>query len=200
MNKRLHLVADKILSSQNRDSVVVDLCGGRGDLVRFLRSKGFNRLYLVDKTPGTMSRVISVSADVEDFVPLPDRFADVVVLTSAIEHMKCPFKVLNQAFRLLKSNGFLFLTTHNTHWFAGRLKFLFGGFPSPNLDVSNGWLEGNQHLQMFSRGSLRSLLLNCGFRVVDDFSCLLLAGNRFVLPLRSVTANWHMLSCEKILE
>jgi SAM-dependent methyltransferase len=72
-----------------------------------------------------------------------------------IEHLSDPASVVQEAFRILKPGGAIFLIGHNRRALSARLL----GRRSPIFDI--------EHLQLFSPKSLQCLLLSAGFRRVS---------------------------------
>lgn len=78
---------------------------------------------------------------------------DVILASHLIEHLNEPMGFLKEAYRLLKKDGYIFITTPNISGFQARL---FGGkWRSAIFD----------HLYLFSRRTLIKMLIKAGFRV-----------------------------------
>jgi SAM-dependent methyltransferase len=72
-----------------------------------------------------------------------------------IEHLSDPLAVVQEAYRILKPGGAVFLIGHNRRAFSAKLL----GRKSPIFDI--------EHLQLFSPDSLRRLLAAAGFNRVS---------------------------------
>ena len=84
----------------------------------------------------------------------PEQFTLVSCLQT-IEHVCDPLGLTQEAFRILKPSGVFFLIGHNRRSFSAKVL----GRRSPIFDI--------EHLQLFSRASLRRLMLSGGFARVD---------------------------------
>ncbi len=104
-----------------------------------------------------------VVADIDGLV-LADRFAagsyDVVVFGEVLEHLRNPWRVLDEARALLAPGGFIVLSVPNVAHGAIRLTLLEGTFPSR----SDGLLD-DAHLRFFTLRSLREMCLTAGYRI-----------------------------------
>jgi len=83
----------------------------------------------------------------------PDESFDVVLASHLIEHLNDPFSFLAETFRILKSGGYVYISTPNISGFQARL---FGGhWRSAIFD----------HLYLFSVRTLKKMLKKAGFKV-----------------------------------
>jgi SAM-dependent methyltransferase len=84
--------------------------------------------------------------------PFSDGFFDVLVMTELIEHLPDPRPFLQQARRLLRPGGVLYLTTPHGNGLSARVLGLAWSVVAPP-----------EHLNLFSVASLRTLLAQAGF-------------------------------------
>ncbi len=84
---------------------------------------------------------------------------ELITLTHVIEHLENPFATIQEAARLLKPGGKLFIRTPNSE----SLPRLLAGVP---------WFSDHDHLFFFGNRSLTHLLEKCNFRVVGVKSYL----------------------------
>ena len=85
---------------------------------------------------------------------------DVVVLSEVLEHVAEPRAMLREVLRVMRSGGLLWATTPNGRGFSARALGLKWSVVSPP-----------EHLHLFSRGAVESLLTEVGFvraRVVTE--------------------------------
>jgi 2-polyprenyl-3-methyl-5-hydroxy-6-metoxy-1,4-benzoquinol methylase len=90
-------------------------------------------------------------------IKLPDAFFDVITMNQVIEHIKDPSIVLEKAFKLLKRNGVLFISTPNIDGISYKM---FKG--------AHSLLRGNSHISMFNIPSLGRLGNSVGFKTENS--------------------------------
>jgi SAM-dependent methyltransferase len=147
---------DSILGSIGNRGVALEIGAGNGAFLRHLSKAGFQEVIGVEP-----SHQAAASADeairplirlgmfrASDFAP-----GSISLLScfQTIEHVNDPRGLCSEAYKLLRPNGAIFLIGHDYRsWVTGLL-----GERSPIFDI--------EHLQLFSRDSLRFLLTACGF-------------------------------------
>jgi SAM-dependent methyltransferase len=89
-------------------------------------------------------------------IALPEATVDVVTMWDVIEHLEEPAQVLRRLRRLLKDDGLLVLCTGNVDSWLARLQGHRSRIYNPP-----------QHLFFYSPSTLRKLLVEAGFRVLD---------------------------------
>ncbi|HVF67295.1 MAG TPA: class I SAM-dependent methyltransferase [Pyrinomonadaceae bacterium] len=90
----------------------------------------------------------------------PEGRFDVVVLSEVLEHVEEPRAMLGEVLRIMRPGGLLWATTPNGRGFSARALGLKWSAVSPP-----------EHLHLFSRGAVESLLVGVGFvraRVVTE--------------------------------
>ena len=108
-------------------------------------------------------------------------YYDAIFLSHVIEHVHYPEKVVSQAYKLLKPNGYIWIETPNIESFGNRYfsKFWRG-------------LEPPRHLVIFNWGSIENLLVNIGFQKIVrspyryNFYSLGLKSNKISVALGSM--------------
>jgi len=102
-------------------------------------------------------------ANVEEPWPFAEQQFDVVFAGEIIEHLFDTDKFLQQAKRVLKTNGFLILTTPNLASLGRRLFLLFGKNPL----IETGCLDARAgHIRYFVKESLTALLKHRNFEII----------------------------------
>ena len=91
---------------------------------------------------------------------------DMVTCLDVIEHVFEPEKLIQEAFRVLKNDGILILTTPNIR-FVDHIRSLlfFGRFPQTSNDQC-GYDGG--HIHYFTFTDVKKLLLKAGFHIVKE--------------------------------
>ncbi|HLE49216.1 MAG TPA: class I SAM-dependent methyltransferase [Patescibacteria group bacterium] len=104
--------------------------------------------------------VITKFGDVSKTLPYHDASFDFVFAGEIIEHLIDTKKFLNEINRVLKSKGYLILTTPNLARVDDRIKFLFGKSPRHTTPI-HPFLY--LHIRPFTFDSLKNALILCGF-------------------------------------
>ena len=103
-----------IISEIKLNTTVVDLgCGYQGELLRLISDKikkGIG-IDLSITNEATLPNISLIKADSNFKIPLKNNYADVVVALATIEHLDKPQNLLREAYRILKKNGLLIITT-----------------------------------------------------------------------------------------
>jgi SAM-dependent methyltransferase len=105
-----------------------------------------------------------VCLDVGAGLALRDGCAAALVLAELIEHVYDPRALLGECHRVLRPGGALVLTTPNLAGLQDRWRFLRGRSPR-QVDALHPYLR--LHIRPFTASSLRALLADAGFRVVE---------------------------------
>lgn len=141
-------------------SIVVDLgCGYKGEFLRRLSDRidqgiGFD-IYVSNSKPGPNVMLQAIRLD--DGLPLPDAFANVVTGLAFIEHIIRPDALYRECFRILRPGGLLLLTTP-----ARKAKSLLE-FMAFRLKIMSHE-EIADHKRYYDRESLIQDLIQVGFR------------------------------------
>ena len=143
---------------------LLDVGCATGEFLNAIRDKGWE---VVGVEPSPLaSRWARENLDLDvktgtlETVALPDESFDVVTMWNVIEHVPDPHAVLSKAYRLLRSNGLLVLTTPN--------------FDSVDVKIFGRYWIGYElprHFYVFSRRTLLEVVEKAGFRVLET-KCL----------------------------
>ena len=96
------------------------------------------------------------TADAE-YLPFKNESFDTVVLGEIIEHFSCPTRLLEECYRVLRSNGPLCITTPNVYSIDRVLSYMVTGKDT---------LGNPEHKVLYTPAVLISLLNRAGFRVI----------------------------------
>jgi len=135
---------------------VLDIGCATGALPAFLRDRGW-RVTGVEISPAAEYSRNVRNLDVRD-IPLeenkfPSDSFDVILASHLIEHLNDPFSFLTETRRILKKDGFIFITTPNISGFQARL-------------YGSRWRCAIfDHLYLFSKRTLSKMLKNAGYKI-----------------------------------
>jgi 2-polyprenyl-3-methyl-5-hydroxy-6-metoxy-1,4-benzoquinol methylase len=136
----------------SRETQWLDYGCGNGGLVRYLRDRGvanavgYDRGWIVGR-----GRKLGIPLLTEQELAQRSGKFDVVTMLEVIEHVLDPLPLLQQARRLLKPNGILYLTTGNAKPYRDRL--LTWRYILPEI-----------HVSFFEPCTLEAALCRAGFR------------------------------------
>ena len=126
---------------------VLDLGAGRGAFTKKLYEMGYD-VYACDLYSEIFefSSVECRKIDITSVFPYEDGFFDAIVSVEVVEHITDHQNFFKETNRILKKNGFLYITTPNIMSIKSRLKFLKTGFFYQffPLDMNNS--DGLQHI------------------------------------------------------
>ena len=127
-----------------------------------------SRLCAFDGHTATIVGIDKKDVDL-DTQPLPyhDGLFDAVICLDVVEHVLDPRRLLAEVCRVLHPDGVLILATPNIRWFGYLWAMLWQGrFPRTSYDPV-GYDGG--HLHYFTYSDVRALLLEAGFRGIEEF-------------------------------
>jgi len=140
---------------ENKTPSVLDIGCATGSLLAFLREKGW-RVIGVEISPAAEYARNERRLDVRS-LPLeennfPSGSFDIVLASHLIEHLNNPRGFLNEVYRVLKDNGYFFITTPNISGFQAHL-------------FKDRWRSAIfDHLYLFSKRTLLKMMKDAGFK------------------------------------
>jgi SAM-dependent methyltransferase len=161
----------RIVSKLARLEAALDIGTGDGAFLEQLSQFGFSRLVGVEPSAAPVAQAKPEIRPLIHQAPFrasdfePGSFS-LVTCFQTLEHVDDPRSLCRQAYELLHDGGALFVVSHDRRALSARLL----GKKSPIFDI--------EHLQLFSRRSLRYALERAGFQDVELHPVL----NRY--PLR----------------
>lgn len=152
-------ILNSLLPSMPDREMALEVGAGNGAFLRYLREAGFRKVMGIEPSGRAAStaeeanrKMIQVGMfQASEFEPAS---VNLFCCFQTLEHVEDPRSLCSDAYNLLRPNGAIFLVTHDYDSWLTRLI----GERSPIFDI--------EHLQLFSRQSLRYLLEWCGFRGV----------------------------------
>lgn len=153
-------LADKITKELNKNSRILEIGFGNGQLLLALKEKGYENLYGCDFTDRVFSNVKDkgiklVVSNIEESFPFNEKF-DLIIMNNVIEHFLDPLKVLENCKKYLSQEGKIILITPNSN----ALEFLifkkyWAGFHAP------------RHTFIFNKKNMKLLGEKLGFSKIE---------------------------------
>jgi ubiquinone/menaquinone biosynthesis C-methylase UbiE len=150
-----------------------DLGCGNGEMASFFNNKFTT--YGVDISSSAIKMannrgIIARCCDASNSdLPYNDEFFDNISCLDVLEHLIDPEKTLQEIHRIIKPNGTLIVCVPNALNIFNRLYFLLGDFVDI-MDVAHRSQSlFSEHIRLFSKNKLESLLNLNGFKVVNRF-------------------------------
>jgi len=131
-------------------------------LIREARSKG----------------IICKKSDANKKLPFRDNFFDVIICNQVVEHLYDPDNLFQEINRILKMNGYLYISTPNLCSLHGRIFVLLGWQPTaispstrfifgnPLRGETSGFCKYNRHLTCFTPASFKEMTEFYGFKII----------------------------------
>jgi 2-polyprenyl-3-methyl-5-hydroxy-6-metoxy-1,4-benzoquinol methylase len=180
---RYHFVLGLMVTDLQPGASVVEFGAAPGDQIAQIAQAGFRATAVdiglaadewADGTEGRMARVLAEAG--VDYVewnletvpyPLDDEAFDAVVCTEVYEHLRdYPVTCLQEAFRVLRPGGRLYLTTPNAAYLRNRLRLMRGENVATPLPDWIGGLPHARHAREYTFPETLELLAYVGFTPV----------------------------------
>ncbi|MFQ3546741.1 MAG: class I SAM-dependent methyltransferase [Termitinemataceae bacterium] len=145
------------LLADDRTPRILDVGCATGALLDYLRDRGWDTLGVELCGPAAeyaqTQRGLDVFIGTIEEAPYPPESFDVITASHIIEHVNDPVSFVARIYGLLKKGGYLFLTTPAADGFQARL-------------FKSAWRSAIfDHLFLFSKRTIRQLLIKQGFTV-----------------------------------
>jgi 2-polyprenyl-3-methyl-5-hydroxy-6-metoxy-1,4-benzoquinol methylase len=146
-------------------AVVADIGAGRGELTQLIAPHAQTVLMLddfeeINRPPNAQF----IKTDLNSFWNIPDNSLDFAFSLEVIEHIENSRHFMREITRILKPNGYGFVTTPNNLNLFSRLNFLFKG--------ENRFFKDNcypAHITMLTKKDLQRICQENGLEVCDFF-------------------------------
>ena len=148
---------DKRVKNIDKEKRWLDIGCGYGALLSAASERGYS-LYGIEPSKDCQKKLKEFNVEVYDdlsLAPFTEGYFDVISLKQVIEHLFDPKEIVEQAFRLLKPGGVLWIATPNTKGLG--MKIMKRDHPS--------YQRG--HINMFSTKTLRRLVADAGFTKIN---------------------------------
>lgn len=140
-------------------NMLLDVGVGGGELLATAKELLFNveGLEIVKNQADHVAKLLGIDVYSCDFLKYQsEKRYDVITMGDVIEHIENPIDVVQKAYDLLSDQGVFWISTPNFHSAFSQ----FSKFKDPM------WVEAG-HLQYFSYDSIKTLLENYNFQIVD---------------------------------
>jgi CMP-N-acetylneuraminic acid synthetase/SAM-dependent methyltransferase len=138
---------------------VLDIGCGFGFLLDGLRDDMFKFGCELSEYSGAVAHKkhegVWIGEFIDDYMA-SDSLCHAIVMYHVIEHMKEPIKAIQKVWRLLKDDGYLVIGTPD-----------FDSHCARRFGDNYRLLHDQTHISMFSTDSLKQMLIDCGFDIVD---------------------------------
>lgn len=160
---RINKVFELILAEKK--GRILDIGCLTGEFLVKLKQRGWkcHGIELSEAYKKALERNLDViQHDVEEGIPFPDNFFDIVYAGEIIEHLYETDSFLMEVRRVLKPNGKAIITTPNIACLINRILLLFGKYPR-YLQYNEG---GSGHIHLYNKNVLESQLKAKGFKII----------------------------------
>ncbi|WP_300369648.1 class I SAM-dependent methyltransferase [Brachyspira sp.] len=143
--------------------LAMDIGTGEGSFLKELLNYGIKNVIGVEPSNEAINQadetvkeyILNCFFNADNF---SDKKFDLITCFQAIEHIENPLNLFNDIYKLLNKNGALFIVCHSYNSFVNRLL----GMKSPIYDI--------EHLQIFSKKSVKRIFELSGFKNIEVFS------------------------------
>ena len=160
---------DIALHSRYNSGRWLDAGCAKGFLLRIAHQHGWQP-FGFDASPFAVVEARKVCPNAQIFVsdaqsplPFPNNFFEVITACELVEHLPEPNRFFREAYRLLKRDGLLFITTPNaSSVFSSKLARNFCRVMNVNTPFHD-----ETHVSYFTPASIKRVLKRCGFACVE---------------------------------
>lgn len=102
--------------------------------------------------------------DVEKGLPFPSEQFDIVVCKEVLEHLIDPEFVMHEIHRVLRGNGYTFISVPNHFWYYFRFRILLGKGLIMPWDANGAWHDWDYfHIRFFTFEGFKALIKTAKF-------------------------------------
>ena len=173
------VVREAVLASAGKGAKLLDVGCGTGAFLHSIRdiapdAEGcdFNTEQYQDTE--SLSRIRKADLNAEP-LPYADDSFDVVTSLDVLEHVFHPYRLVEEALRVVRPGGYVILSTPNVASILQKAQYLFTGRFKGFFDPAQSAETGERHISPIFRETLEQVLRGKASIVKDDF-------NRTVIP------------------
>lgn len=161
---------DKYIDILNPAKVILDLGCGNGVDTVFLASKGINTI-ACDFSENALKQLKTIISNANIFqldltepLPFEDNYADIVIMDLSLHYFSLSDtrSIVNEVFRVLKKDGFLFCRVNSIHEYIEKKDDI-------KLE-ENYYLTSNNKKRFFTVNSLRSLFSEYNIIYCEEYT------------------------------
>lgn len=119
-----------LMNKQNKNSKIIDLGCGNGNILRILKNLGFKNIIGIDASTNLLKRAGKITkvkqCDLEKKLPLKNESFDIAIAKDICEHLLNIEQFIGETHRILKPDGMLIIAGPNLKSIYHRLRILFG--------------------------------------------------------------------------
>ena len=109
--------------------------------------------------------VMAITQNIEkEKLPYKNNTFNIIIMCEVLEHIFDTDFLIKEIYRVLKPNGYLFITVPNVASFTSRIKLLFGGYPN-GVEYNVG-KKTNGHIRAYTPNIIKKQLKNNGFKII----------------------------------
>ncbi len=173
---RYSQLAKQIEKFTDHESKMLDVGCASGGFLSYLKERGYFNLFGIDTTEnyiieaGKNNNLVLKLGSAEN-IPFENNFFDVIIIDQVLEHLVNPGKFFQEASKILKSGGLIFIGLPDASQYDKYYIFDFY------------WFLLREHLQHFDLHHLNEVAGNYGFELVEhNLNESPMMSNNMILP------------------
>lgn len=163
----------------SHDKLIADLGAGSNPVSQYIpRKESITLDFNLDSNP-------DIVCNLNSGIPLKNNVIDIVIATEVVEHIYYSKKLFDEIYRVLKSGGYLILSSPNVCSILYRIFWLFGRVPPLAAKADHTYSppgDAGGHVRDYNFSELEQILADAGFNIIIDSTTNGIVYNRFYIP------------------